>query len=165
MCASSFPATGLSYWWVGDETACRRTQTIQHGYIPSLIATIPETIQRQNTWNQTSHDVQTPAQTHLGRKHTNLHAGGQSWSICARWWLTCLFSAGRGHSAAGARTEPELPPQKGHGADSSALPVWYPAHASPVALKTNKGTTQRTTSSWKKAEPCRRVWLHLGTVN
>lgn len=44
-----------------------------------LIVTIPETIQWQNTWNPASLDVQSPAQTHVGRKHTNIHIqGGQS---------------------------------------------------------------------------------------
>lgn len=104
--------------------------------------------------------------SHLGRKHINLHVrGGQSWGICARWWLTCLFSAGHGHSAVGAHTEPELLPQRGHGEDSSALPVWYPERVSPVALKANKGTTQRATHCWKKAEWHRRAWLCLGIVN
>lgn len=132
-------------------------QAVEEGKQPGmsvclpLTVAIPEATQRENTWNPACLDVQTPAQTKTGRKHTNLHVQrGQSWSTGTRWWLTCLFSAVRGHSAVGAHIEPELLPQRGHGEDSSALPVWYPAPASPLDLKANKGTTQRTTSSRRK---------------
>lgn len=47
MCVCSFPATGLNFWCMRDGTVSERTQTTEHGYIPSLTGTIPEPIQAE----------------------------------------------------------------------------------------------------------------------